>query len=387
MSERHFFLRVFRRVLFRGGPAEDRVVVANFFVGTAVALLAAVLGLVMQDLLTQVGLGQVSPLRWVVLVVSLATLLAALKVATSRRTRIHTSTGTLFYVRVQADERFDWHADALEAARRGRMSVRTVTRWINDSATRTTTGIIDVSATCAEVAATLEILVNTDRDDTAYTIAPNLPWPVGLAIGAELPIVSGLGLLELQGGPPSPSPSLSPARPANPPPEISFVLARRTHRTTSDWWKTDLVRDEGALPQSSPGPARFGLLIALTPVPPGSETTPETAFAGTGVTSYFRLRPAEPTASPLTSSHLQRLAPALVDAVADVKKQAVEQGAELVVVARMPKTLAVALGWGLAQTDVAFFAGTHLMHYRTVMPHPYVPMRVHPAQPTTPPTM
>jgi len=55
---------------------------------------------------------------------------------------------------------------------------------------------------------------------------------------------------------------------------------------------------------------------------------------------------------------------------------------ELVIAAAMPKTLALALGWGLAQGTSRFFNNTHLLHHSEASGR-YTPVRVHPSQPTS----
>ncbi len=97
------------------------------------------------------------------------------------------------------DTMTDWHRQALEAARRRRLSLRSVTQWVDLKACTTRTGEMDLTAVCEQVAAALEATINTDRDDTGYTLAPNMPWAPTLAVGAELPIVERLRLLELHG--------------------------------------------------------------------------------------------------------------------------------------------------------------------------------------------
>jgi hypothetical protein len=372
--------------LFATQHADSQITRANFFIAAVVALLAAVLGVVVPDLLTQIDLGKLSPLRWVAQAVLLIALLFLLYRATAHRARVHRRTGTLFYVRVQADTRLDWHENARKAEGRNRMAVRTVTRWINEDAARTPSGIIDLTTICTDVAATLELLINIDRDDTGFTVAPNTPWPVGIALGAALPVVSDLRLLELQGRP-------SPVALANPSPAMGFTLTRRTPRPAADdgWWKTDVSYEESNLPHAAAHHPRFGLLLALTPAPPRPEMAPEVAFTGTGVVRYAHIQPAftgtgDGDPPSFTGAELERLAPAVIDRVEHAKRQAIAQEKQLVIVARMPKTIAVALGWGLAQTNLAFFNGTHMLFYRHVMPRPYAPMRVHPAQPTTPAT-
>jgi hypothetical protein len=338
------------------------VAAANLFVAAALALTTALLGLVLEDALPVSGHRQVLPWRafW------LAAALLGLFMAILWRGSVHRRTGTLFYVRLIDETWPDWHATPVWVASRRRMSLRSVTRWV-DLPDRTRDGVIDLVDVCAKVAAALEAVVNSDRDDTAYTIAPNMLWQPALAIGAELPIVDGLRLLELSGLPDGTGQGVT---------EISF---RPPQPSAGDAPLPSPVSRRSA-------GARVGLLLVFT----GRGLDPDTVFDGMGVGEYYELQPASLGVNParrtgaiLTAAELAKLAAALPAAVAEIKRAAGER--ELVVAAAMPKTLAMALGWGLAQDTCRFFTNTHLLHH-DVETGRYVPVRVHPAQPTLTPT-
>ncbi|WP_173034009.1 hypothetical protein [Phytohabitans flavus] len=332
------------------------VATANFAVAATLAGTAALLALVVQDLLPVTGPRQLSPTR----VLCLAATLAALFAALVWRGSVHQRTGTLFYVRLIDDAWPDWHTIPLRAASRRRMSLRSVTRWA-DLPTHTRDGTIDLVDMCADVAAALEAVVNGDRDDTAYTIAPNMPWPAALAIGAELPIVDNLRLLELPGRPDSAGDGM---------PEVVFRMPQP-------------ATGGAALPSATTRRTtgrRVGLLLTFT----GRGLDPDTVFDGMDVGEFYELGPAAlgvaRHAGPgFTSAQLATLARSLPPAVAAIKQATT--GRELVVAAAMPKTLAMALGWCLAQGDCRFFAGTHLLHCVDTKSGHCMPMRVHPAQP------
>lgn len=57
---------------------------------------------------------------------------------------------------------------------------------------------------------------------------------------------------------------------------------------------------------------------------------------------------------------------------------------ELVIVAFIPKIVAVALGFELTQQGFRFFAGIHLLHFGGGSTG-FIPMRAHPSQPATRP--
>jgi hypothetical protein len=347
------------------------VPVANFLVATAIAVVAAVLGLVVGDLLPLTGHRQFSGARWGALALTLIVLFAVIL----WRGTVYRSTGTLFYIRMLDHSMVDWHTTAVKLALRRRMSLRSVTPW-TDLAARTHDGITDLVEPCARVTSALHTAVSCDRDDTASTIAPNMPWPVSLAIGTELPDIGGLRLLELD-GPVSASGAfateISFALPVTPPPP---GLAAR-----------ELTVESHTMPHPSPGSTRVGLLLAFTEK--ARRIDAEQIFAPFGVGTYHVVLPTwvspdrhELVPGCLNKAHFETLAQVLPEAVADIKQQA---GAnELVVAATLPKTLALALGWGLAQRGCRFFAGTHLLFFNGDG-RPYQPVRTCPSQPSTAP--
>lgn len=334
------------------------IALANFLIALCAALTTALLALVLEDALPLTWPLKVSAGLWSLLAVSAVLLFGTVLL----RGRIHRHTGTLFYVRLLGDEMTDRHDTALQAAARGRMSLRSVTRWV-DLPTRTSNGVIDISATCADVSAALETAVNTDRDDTAYTIAPNTLWPAALVIGAELPIVDGLRLLEL----PDPTP-----RP------VSFTL-------TEPVAPAGIVTDELNLHTGTPG-APVGILLAFTRA--SVRMTPEKTFGQFSLSRCCRIRPAgidgiEKLADvTFTGPEIAAFARPLAEAIIRVQDEAGTRG--VIIAAAITKTLAVAVGWELAQANTRFFAHTHLLHHDQ-QTDSYVPVRVHPAQPAHPP--
>ncbi|GLI00901.1 hypothetical protein [Phytohabitans aurantiacus] len=333
------------------------VATANFAVATALAGTVALLGLVVEDSLPVTGQREFSTARVLLLGVALVALFAAVV----WRGSVYRRTGTLFYVRLIDGALSDWHVALVRVASRRRMSLRSVTRWV-DLPSSTRNGTIDLVNTCTEVAAALEAVVNSDRDDTAYTISPNMPWPAAVAIGAELPIVDSLRLLELRGRPDSSSDDVA---------EISFRLAPPTGDTALPGATTHLTTG-----------SRVGLLLVFT----SRGLYPHTVFDGMDVGEFYKLDPASlgitrHAGTDLTGAQLAALAQALPPAVAAIKQAARDR--ELVIAAALPKTLAMALGWGLAQGQCRFFAGTHLMHCVDNESGRCVPMRVHPAQPAS----
>ncbi|WP_432902538.1 hypothetical protein ACQP1S_02610 [Micromonospora matsumotoense] len=331
---------------------------ANFAIVTLAALTTAALGLIVEDLVPLKPPRQVSPER----VALLAVALVLLFVAVLWRGLIHRRTGTLFYVRLLADDMPDLHDTAIQVAARGRMSLKSVTRWA-DLPTHTHEGVIDLSATCADIAAALETVVNTDRDDTAYTIAPNILWPAALAIGAELPIVDNLQLLELP-DPRTPKP-------------ITFTLTKAVTPAT-------LITEELPLDTTAPdGP--IGLILAFAPA--AAKMTPLAVFAEYSVSQCRRIRTgavsdtAELNRITFTGPEVAAFARPLANAIIAVQDEAGTRG--VVIAAAMPKVLAMAIGWHLAQAKTRFFDRTHLLYYDQ-QSATYTPIRAHPAQATRP---
>lgn len=84
-----------------------------------------------------------------------------------------------------------------------------------------------------------------------------------------------------------------------------------------------------------------------------------------------------------TGKDLAALARRLPTLIASVKQRCGDR--ELVIVAAVPSSLALAVGWALVQNGQPFFSGTHLLQHdaRTAS---YRPVRVHPSQPVDPST-
>ncbi|MEV6801901.1 hypothetical protein AB0M91_26665 [Micromonospora rifamycinica] len=331
---------------------------ANFAIVTLAALTTAALGLIVEDLVPLKPPRQVSPERVTLLAAALVLLFAAVL----WRGLIHRRTGTLFYVRLLADDMPDLHDAAIQIAARRRMSLKSVTRWV-DLPTHTHEGVIDLSATCADIAAALEIVVNADRDDTAHTIAPNILWPAALAIGAELLIVDNLQLLELP-DPRTPQP-------------ITFTLTKAVTPAT-------LVTEELPLDTMAPD-APVGLILTFASA--AAKMIRQVTFAGCPVSRCRRIRPAvigDVSAlgdRTFTGSEVAAFAKPLADAIVAVQTEAGTRG--VLIAAAMPKVLAMAVGWHLAHAKTRFFDHTFLLYYERGT-NTYIPIRTHPAQATRP---
>lgn len=138
------------------------------------------------------------------------------------------------------------------------------------------------------------------------------------------------------------------------------------------------------MPIASGTPGRLGVWIAFTEISGKFSTKDFIAF---GVSSAVVMRRVEgQVTTPMDGPEMCRLAADLGAALADLRRTTPAER-EIVVVAMIPKTVALLLGWHLSQEKVRFFAGTHLMYYDEQKSHyeelstPYLAMRVHPSQP------
>ncbi|WP_282772359.1 hypothetical protein [Saccharomonospora viridis] len=349
-------MRTVRRLVPRRGQLP--AVLSNMLIVVSAAVLTAVLALVVEDLIPKPDEGEpeIVPLRAGILLGTLVLLLGALM----WRTAVHDKRGTLFYVQILNEGMANLHKEPLDAARAEHLSLRTVTRWV-DVTSRRRNGVIDAVEPCHEVGRALEDNVNTDRDDTGYTVAPNLLWPTALAVGAHLPHSDTLRLLEL-------------GHKSN---HIEFPL---------DSPGMGKLKSESH-PVPEPKGDRVGVWLALTAKAKEYDVD---MFAQFGVSTvhvvtYGGKLPGRDGYQPQFDR--DDLASFGADAAEILRRIKAEAGSkELVVIAMVPKTTALAIGWQLSQeAEDPFFPRTHLMFWDEGT-QSYVPMRVWESQPTTPPT-
>ncbi len=319
-------------------------------------ILTALLALAAQDVLPEQdpASGFVST-PVVLLVVVLALLLIFLRM----RSVVHRTTGTLFHVQLLDECMEDLRRGALDSAIRRKMSVRSVTRWV-DLQSSTENGVIHVVDECHEVGTALEESINSDRDDTGYTVATNVLWPMALAIGSYLPAVRDLSILELPKG-------------GDPAQEMPLVPGASLRLSVPS---VDIGEDSRS--------GRVGVWLAFSPASVHFRMEQFGEF-GVGTAHSIMVEgwaPGRGKPPQLDTGQLAALGPALADHLTRIKNDC--NGRELVIVAMIPKTVALALGWHLAQARCRFFHGTHLMHYDDDS-KAYVPMRVRPSQPLEPP--
>lgn len=261
-------------------------------------------------------------------------LLAALwreRLWTRRRTL-----GTLYYLRLLSSGMRSTHVEHLATARPGHMDVRAVTRWFTSSAHQP----IDISSTVLEMAETFQLTMNDDSIDTEFTIAPDMVWPGAMGVGFHSylfdrtriqevddkrsawkldtrPLV-GKGLGCLEGAHPESARRLPRADelPANEarPILLQFNLTGQTAPLPAGWAPKKTVR------------------LDLSSEPNDSETLRMSVNPGVAHMVFV-----EPNvAAARCAQH-----------IFDVQRSNPE--AKVVLVARLPKSVAFALGWRLAE--------------------------------------
>lgn len=331
---------------------------ADFVLVVASALTTASLALVVEDLLPKsdpdalfdwkrgVGFGVAVGL----------VLLSVFWRAQARR-----ATATLFYVQMLDEGMADRRLKALHEATKKRLSRRSITRWL-DLESCTSRGVVDVVDPCQEAGCALEELVNNDRDDTANTVAPNALWPMAVALGMHLPADGTLKVTEL---------------PIGNGHDQEFRL--KGDAASAELFVVGEDLDE-------PTGNRVGVWLAFTPARKHFSVD---GFRQFGVRTAYTVTwdgvdPAVGTARHYRDEELPRLAAGITAKLLDLKAQ--HPNTEIVVVAMIPKAVAIAVGWHLAQAEKGFFRNAHLMHFDDNR-QGYVPMRVRPSQPTTSPVV
>lgn len=164
----------------------------------AIVLLAAVTtacaGLVFEDALPLSPVGvRFDPRRWLVLV-AVAVALTLLLWIRQRRQRF---SGTLYYVRYLMEWMGDWRLDQLRAVQEGFLDKRVVTAWCT---TPQENDVLDIARDTGMLTRELQSTMNGDRADTGFNLAPNLLLPAGVALGYDLYAWDDLSLEELFDG-------------------------------------------------------------------------------------------------------------------------------------------------------------------------------------------
>lgn len=334
---------------------------ANVVVLVASALTTASLGSVLQDALPKPGHHREFVwYRWLFLCVALGLLVFAVW----WRSWAKRATGTLFYVQLLDESMEDKRIKAVDKAAEQHLSRRTISRWLHLDGCLVN-GVLDVQESCHGAGKALEDLINLDEDDTATSLAPNALWPMALALGMDVPAGAPAG--------------------SN---EVKVVEIADDHEGARDE-EFSLKRDEDPMDltvrieEVASSGTRDGLWLAFTEARRNFRLE---QFRQFGVRTARRVScddfdPGAPEKPPrYTGEDMRRMAPALAQKIAALGKS----GRELVVVAMIPKSVALAIGWHLAQIEGASLTRTHLMHFDG-RKRQYFPMRVRASQPSTSP--
>ncbi|HEY6422282.1 MAG TPA: hypothetical protein VIY28_03345 [Pseudonocardiaceae bacterium] len=339
------------RERLRARVSASRRTLADVGVAVLVAASAAMGGLVLDNALP-VGAAPVtfSALRWAFMIAFLVGLILCV----AYRRRVYQGTGTLYSLSFLDETMLDYHEQAQSDAASGHMAVRLLGRRV-DVLGRERDGAVDVVQPRQELSRALESAMNQDRDDTGYAVAPVLLWPAALAIGASLTRTDRIRFLDYDKKT-----------------TTEFRLRNKEFERVAIRTKPDHIVPE-------PTGDRRGVLLSFTPA--AAKFDIDRRCGEFGVSELALLDPQPHVQGRLlTGPELARLADDLAGHLADIKRTT--RNRELVIVAFLPKTVALLTGWYLSRQQVRFFAGTYLMHYLQPPDDRFVAMRVHPSQPT-----
>lgn len=111
--------------------------------------------------------------------------------------------GTLYYVRALCYGMKDRHLDAVRSTVADHPDVRVVSRWLpepDDHDRERATVLLrgtDVAGDISEMARDLQTTMNDDDIDTGFAVAPNLLWPMALALGYHSVLYPTTKLVEI----------------------------------------------------------------------------------------------------------------------------------------------------------------------------------------------
>lgn len=344
--------------VFRSSNASTSVRAVTVVVIVLGAIVTGSISLVLEDLLPKLNAEEtiVYP-RWILLASSV--LLVAF--AVWLRYEVRSYSGTLFSLQVRdegmADGAGDGGTDPKVAADRRYMYLHSLHRWIDfEHAARW--GVVDLHVLCHEVGTTLELLINTAWSEGTRTVAPNMPWPVAMAVGTYLPARQvEIRLLEL--------PTQSRHR------EHEFALG-----VAADAHVDSGVSSVHHLPGAHGN--RVGALLSLTEEPDRGDLDclrpfgVDTAYA---VTASREARPPD-SSVPFAEPELESFGRTLAEELIEIKRAHARE--ELVVAAVLPVAVAMSAGWHLTQHTCRFYRNTYLLYFDG---DKLVPMRARPSQP------
>jgi hypothetical protein len=274
-----------------------------------------------------------------------AFLLAVLVRGRQRRVR---TTGTLYYLRYLQEWMSDWHLDDLDVIRSTYLDRRVIGRWSTEAPKN---GVLDLVEDTAAITSELQRSFNDDRADTAFNIAPNLLLPVAIGVGFDLYGWDSIILEELFGDKLL-SWALTDAAGAGTHAMPVTLVADRHPNGTSVLVTADLT-DQGA---TSPPPWRFRTHYRVGVFTGPGLVQPQKVVVST------QQRPVYPLDTVVV--HPARAAKAVVGAIRRALHE--NPASTVVLAARMPKTVALAVGWGLANWTTREHPGCGQMGCRQV---------------------
>jgi len=319
---------VWARALGALAPRRWVVDVGLALSGTVAVALA---GLVLNDILPapHQEFGS-TPARWAWTVAFL--LVTSLLVGL--RWKLTSGYGTLFYVQHLAADMPNWHLPTLRRQAKGYLDVRTVIRGFS---AQVAGAFVDLVQDQERLDQDLQAELNRDRIDSGYTLAPNLILPSAMALGSSLYWWPGMTLIEFLG-----SHSIS-------------------WQPPDDWPSGDAglkgAKVTASGPVESDGQHHHLVLAALTGQ--GPVTRPPGRYA---TVSRVDLRHGDEKPLPVTmeqnphpeSGHVDPVGASLVLA-AEIQRALHELPDDdfLVLAARLPKTVAAAVGRLIAERRCA----------------------------------
>lgn len=177
-----------------------RVFVLETLIAITVALTTAFGGLVAEDVISRDAECTVSavPDLWSENCTSPSRLwwflgtLAVLVLAMALRAWLIAHNGTLYYLRLLPAESADRTRAAVDVANARSLDFRSATGWFG-----TRGEVVDLRREVGEVSGELERAMNDDDDATGYVLAPNLAFPAALAVGYDVLLRERTHLAEL----------------------------------------------------------------------------------------------------------------------------------------------------------------------------------------------
>lgn len=356
-NDRHSIMKHFRFI--RGNNASGSIRAATLAVIVLGAIVTAAVSLILEDVLPKSDPGELFVVsRWVFLGASL--LLVTL--AVWLRYEVRNYSGTLFSVQAldegATDRLNDGGMDSRLAANHRYMQLRSIHRWV-DYEQFLDRGVIDVHGLVREIGAVLEILINTSADEDRQTVAPNMPWPMAMAVGAYLPARQfNMHVLEL------------PGRRSDTGHEFPLRYSEDENTVPNTTKKHHLSEEPGT---------RIGAFLILDDRVTQTDLGIFHPFAVTTVyTVEVSSSSADAGPSRYVEPELETCARLFAEQLATIKETHPDE--ELVIAADISAAVALSLGWHLTQYALRLYRHTHLLYLEGARP---VPMRVRPAQPAS----